>query len=68
MPLIYSVSFYFLALDYPNNVDEPKRPPTYLLVVYLLSSYSRGILLLISAIFLSDAMRRIKQIIQSTDP
>lgn len=54
-------------MKYPNNVDDPISPPEILLDMYLLSAYSRGILLLISAFFLADSMRRIRSAISDSD-
>lgn len=67
MPFLYALCFYFLCVYYPNNVEAPVPPPNSLLTVYLVASYSRGILLLLAAVFLADSMRRIHDAITSVD-
>jgi len=54
-------------MKYPNNVENPVPPPKILLEMYLLSAYSRGVLLLISAFFLADSMKRIRSAISDSD-
>ena len=61
MPLLYSISYYLMNMNYDNNVTVPVPPPKSLLTMYLFASYSRGILLLISALFLGDSIFRIKK-------
>ena len=66
-PFVYAYSYSVINYKYPNYVPDPVKPPTWLLVVYLASSYSKGILLFISAIFLADSMRRIRKSVESLD-
>lgn len=67
MPLLYSVSYTLLNMNYNTNGEYPTNPPNSLLALYLVSCYSRGILLLISAFFLADSISRIKKAIQRVD-
>lgn len=67
MPLLYSMTYYFLNMYYDNRVSPSVQPPKMLVELYLISSYSRGILLLISAFFLGDSIFRIKKAINNVD-
>lgn len=60
MPLLYVVCFGVLTYKYPYNVDDPIKPPSFLLSIYLIAAYSKGILLLVAAWFLADSMKRIR--------
>jgi hypothetical protein len=64
MPLVYTTCFGVMALKYPNNVANPVQPPTWLLGTYLVSAYSKGVLLLIAAWYLADSMRRIRHFVK----
>ena len=67
LPFVYAYSYSVINFKYPNYVPDPVRPPKWLLIVYLASSYSKGILLFISAVFLADSMRRIRKTVKSLD-
>ena len=67
MPVLYATTFDILNKDFDNTVPDPKEPPTGILTVYLISSYTKGILLLISACFLADSIIRIRRVIAKTD-
>lgn len=60
MPLVYVVCFGMLAHNYPNNVPNPLKPPPLLLSIYLISAYSKGLLLLVAAWYLAESMRSIR--------
>jgi hypothetical protein len=63
MPIVYGICFFFIARDNTDLVN----PPAALTSVYLLASYSKGILLFIAAIFLGDSMRRIRKAVSAVN-
>lgn len=67
MPLIYSVTFAILNIQYPDWVEAPVLPPKELVALYLVSNYSKGALLAISSIFFGDSIRRISASIKQID-
>ena len=67
MPLINSMTYYFLYMYYDTRESPPKNTPNKLVTMYLISCYSRGILLMISAFFLGDSIFRIKKAISNVD-
>ena len=67
MPFSYALCFYLLNSHYPNTVENPITAPNSLVVIYLISAYSKGILLLIAGCFLGDSMRRIKNAVKELE-
>ena len=68
MPCVYSVTFVILNMQYPNmNVENPIPAPPQLVLWYLISSYSKGVLLTLSSFILADSIRRIRQSISQVD-
>lgn len=63
MPILYGASTGVIFIKYNFFADPYVAPPNGLTVFYLICSYSKGILLWISAIFMGDSMRRIRNAI-----
>ena len=70
LPVLYEASFFKIWHSYDSSSDKTPSEYTSQFPVYLhifvWSGYSRGVLLLISAGFLYDSIRRIKQAIKSS--
>ena len=69
MPLIYGVTFSILNAKYENQTSKTSLidPPPGLVTWYLISNYSRGVLILVATYFLFDSVRRIRNSIKKVD-
>jgi len=68
LPLGYVCTFYILNLDYENQqAGETIPPPKWLVTLYLFCNYSKGMLLVVAATFLFDALRRFKAVLKICD-
>lgn len=68
MPCIYAATFVILNMNYENTlIPDPVPAPQGLVVLYLISNYSKGGLLALSSIVLGDSIRRIRESISKVD-
>ena len=67
MPLLYSVLYAIVNIIYNQSELEPTPIPDGVLTLYLLTVYSRGVLLMIAAGFLADSIFRIRRAIYKVD-